>query len=224
MSPSLPLLAPRPALCALCAALLTGLWSAPVQAQTQGKAGGIYSCIDSQGRKLTSDRPIPECLDREQRELGKTGVVRRVVPPSYTAEERARLEEQKKAEDMQRARVAEEKRRDRALLVRYPNQGVHDKERADALAQVDEVIGAVNRRQEALAKQRKDIDTELEFYQNDPKKAPAWLQRKLEDNLQQVEIQKRFLADQAQEKQRINARFDEELAKLKMLWTYGIRP
>jgi hypothetical protein len=39
-----------------------------------------------------------------------------------------------------------------------------------------------------------------------------------------VDIQKRFLADQAQEKQRINARFDEELAKLKMLWTYGIKP
>lgn len=223
MSPSLPTFAPRHALCALCAALLTGLSTTPLQAQ--GKAGGgIYSCIDSQGRRITSDRPIPECLDREQRELGKTGVVRRVVPPSYTAEERARLEEQKKAEEMQRARVAEEKRRDRALLVRYPNQGVHDKERADALAQVDEVIGAVNKRQEALARQRQDIDTELEFYQNDPKKAPAWLQRKLEDNTQQVEIQKRFLADQAQEKQRINARFDEELAKLKMLWTYGIRP
>ena len=198
---------------------------AAVLAQAKGaEPGAIFTCTSAAGKRLTSDRPIPECLDREQRELGKTGVVRRVVPPSYTAEERARLEEQKKAEELQRARVAEEKRRDRALLVRYPNKTVHDKERADALAQVDEVIGAVNKRQDALARQRKEIDTELEFYQNDPKKAPAWLQRKLEDNTQQVEIQKRFLADQAQEKQRINARFDEELAKLKMLWTYGIRP
>lgn len=223
MIPLPPAALSRHALRALCVAVMVGLPAAPVLAQAKA-GGGIYSCIDSQGRRITSDRPIPECLDREQRELGKTGVVRRVVPPSYTAEERARLEEQKKAEELQRARVAEERRRDRALLVRYPNQGVHDKERADALAQVDEVIGAVNKRQEALARQRKEIDTELEFYQNDPKKAPAWLQRKLEDNTQQVEIQKRFLADQAQEKQRINARFDEELAKLKMLWTYGIRP
>lgn len=187
-------------------------------------AGGIYSCVDSKGRRLTSDRPIPECLDREQRELGRTGVVKRVVPPSYTADERARIDTQKKAEDAQRARLTEEKRRDRALLVRYPTQAMHDKERADALAQIDDVISAVTKRGEALALQRKEIDTELEFYQGDPKKAPSWLQRKLEDNQQQVQIQKRFVADQAQEKQRINGRFDEELAKLKQLWATGLKP
>lgn len=201
-----------------------GLVCGPTLAQQDKGSSGIYTCIDSKGRRLTSDRPIPECLDREQRELGRTGVTKRVVPPSYTAEERARLDEQRKTEELQRARIAEERRRDRALLVRYPNQAVHDKERADALAQIDEVVDAVNKRQEALARQRKEIDTELEFYQNDPKKAPSWLQRKVEDNAQQAEVQRRFLTDQAQEKQRINARFDEELAKLKMLWTYGIRP
>lgn len=182
------------------------------------KSGGIYTCVDSKGRRLTSDRPIPECLDREQRELGNSGVVKRVVPPSYTAEERARIAAQRQAEEQQRARVAEEKRRDKALLVRYPTQAMHDKERTEALSQVDEVMAAVNKRVQELARQRKEIDTELEFYQGDPKKAPSWLQRKLEDNEQQTQTQKRFLADQTQEKQRINARFDEELAKLRQLW------
>lgn len=222
---SLPLLLRRPARAALrtpTVALALCLLAGAAVAQSGG--GGIYSCTDSKGRRLTSDRPIPECLDREQRELGSSGVVKRVVPPSYTAEERAKLEAQRKAEELQRARVAEEKRRDRALLVRYPNQAMHDKERADALLQIDEVVGAVNKRQEALARQRKEIDVELEFYQGDVNKAPSWLKRKLEDNEQQVQIQKRFLSDQAQEKQRINARFDEELAKLKMLWAYGIKP
>jgi hypothetical protein len=101
---------------------------------------------------------------------------------------------------------------------------MHDKERADALGQIDEVVGAVNKRVNALVLQRKEIDTELEFYQGDLKKAPSWLQRKLEDNEQQVAVQKRFLADQAQEKQRINGRFDEELAKLRQLWANGVRP
>ena len=45
-----------------------------------------------------------------------------------------------------------------------------------------------------------------------------WLKRKREDNEKQMEVQKRFLADQIQEKQRVNARFDEELVKLKQLW------
>lgn len=189
-----------------------GLWSS---AKAQGN---IYACVDSQGRKHTSDRPIVACLDREQQQLGNTGIVRRTLPPSYTADERAKLDAQRKLEEEQRARVQEEKRRERALLIRYPNQGVHDKERAEALAQIDEVIGAVNKRELALAAQRKDINVELEFYQGDINKAPNWLKRKVEDNEKQMVVQKRFLGEQAQEKQRINARFDEELAKLKQLW------
>jgi Domain of unknown function (DUF4124) len=195
-------------------------FSVGVAAQSGGVAkGGIYSCTDSKGRRITSDRPIVECLDREQLERSGSGVVRRVVPPSYTAEERAHREAQQKAEEAARARVAEDKRRERALLIRYPHQGLHDEARADAVAQVDAVIAAVKKRVEELTQQRKDIDTELEFHQNDINKAPAWLKRKFDDNVQQIAIQNRFLADQVREKQQLNARFDEELVKLRSLWS-----
>ena len=50
---------------------------------------GIYSCVDASGKRLTSDRPIAECLDREQRVLNKDGSQRRVLPPRMNAEERA---------------------------------------------------------------------------------------------------------------------------------------
>ncbi|MFP8835096.1 DUF4124 domain-containing protein [Hydrogenophaga sp. XSHU_21] len=183
------------------------------------QAQGIYTCVDSKGRRITSDRPIVECLDREQQRLGKTGTVREVIPPSYTREERERVEAERRAEEEKQARINEEKRRDRALLIRYPSQAVHDKERQEALVQIDEVINAVNKREAALVEQRKDIETEMEFYKADPTKTPLWLRRKVEDNQKQMEVQKRFLADQIQEKQRINARFDEELVKLKQLWT-----
>lgn len=215
-----PLRRGRSATAALLPAILLALSGTAALAQ-EPAGKGIYTCVDSKGRRITSDRPIVECLDREQQQLGNSGVVRRVLPPSYTAEERSRLEAQRKAEDEQRARVAEEKRRDRALLIRYPNPASHDKERAEALAQIDEVIGAVNKRELSLREQRKGIDAELEFYQRDPTKAPPWLRRKLEDNEQQILVQKRFLDEQAQEKRRINARFDEELAKLRQLWSGG---
>jgi len=41
-----------------------------------------YTCVDSKGNKRSSDRPIPECSDREQRVLNKDGSVRRVIPPT----------------------------------------------------------------------------------------------------------------------------------------------
>lgn len=183
-------------------------------------SSGIYTCVDSNGRTLTSDRPIAACLDREQRVLNNAGIVKRVVPPSYTAEERAVIAAKRREEQAERSRIQEEKRRDRALLLRYPNQAVHDKEREDALAQIDEVIQAVNKRGKTLREQRREIDTELEFYQNDESKAPVWLQRRIEDNHEQVKIQQRFLIEQAQEKQRVNKRFEEELIKLRKLWLH----
>ena len=195
----------------VCLIGMEGVWA-------QDNKGGIYSCIDSRGRRLTSDRPIPECLDREQKELNSNGIVRRIVPPSYTAEERARMAEERRQEQAEKSRIAEEKRRDRALLIRYPNKGVHDKERMEALAQVDEVIGAVDKRKKTLTEQRRELDLELEFYQSDLNQAPAWLRRKFEDNTEQLQIQQRFLTDQAMEKKRITARFDEELVKLRQLW------
>jgi hypothetical protein len=204
---SLPLSPARVALLALFATVCSG-----------AQAQGVYTCVDSKGRRLTSDRPIVECLDREQHKLGNSGAVRQVVPPSYTADERAGLEAKRRAEEEQRSRIQEEKRRERALMIRYPNQGVHDKERAEALGQIDEVIGAVNKREHALLAQRKEISVELEFYEGDVSKAPNWLKRKIEDNEKQMMVQKRFLDEQTQEKQRINARFDEELVKLKQLW------
>jgi hypothetical protein len=198
-----------------CVLMAGALWGAAASAQAQG----IYTCVDAKGRRITSDRPIVECLDREQHKLGNTGIVRQVVPPSYTADERARLENKQRAENEIKARAAEEKRRERALLIRYPNQAVHDKERAEALSQIDDVIAAVNKREAALVQQRKEVDAEMEFYQSDPSKAPFWLRRKLEDSEKQMVVQKRFLEEQAQEKLRINQRFDEELGKLRQLWS-----
>ena len=181
-------------------------------------AQGIYSCVDGKGRKITADRPIAECIDRQQREINPSGTVKRVVGPSLTAQERTALEEKEKLAAEARAREAEEKRRDRALLLRYPSRAVHDKERTEALEQIEVVIKAASKRATELATQRKAIDADLEFYKSDPAKAPPALKRRLEENDSSVAVQKRFIAEQDAEKKRVNLRFDEELVKLNQLW------
>lgn len=185
-----------------------------------GTAGaqGIYTCVDGQGRRHTADRPIIECLDREQKELSPRGTVRRVVPPSLTADERAALRAREQAEADQRARVIEAQRRERALVLRYPNQASHDKERADAVAQVDAVAATIRLRQGELDKERQRLDDEMEFYRRDPSKAPARLRHRQKDNAEQISAQQAALDNQEREKERVNARFDEELERLKVLW------
>jgi len=197
---------------------LTVIWVWLAFAASHAAAQNIYTCVDGKGRKITADRPIVECIDRTQQELNKSGTVRRQVGPSLTAQERAAQEEKDKAAAEALAREAEDRRRDRALLLRYPTRAVHDQERVIALAQVDEVIKASNKRTMELAEQRKAIQAEFEFYAKDPSKAPPALKRRLEENEASSVVQKKFVLDQEQEKKRVNQRFDEELVKLKQLW------
>jgi hypothetical protein len=180
---------------------------------------GIYTCVDAKGRNLTADRPIAECLDREQRELTPGGAVKRRIGPVLTAAELAAEEEKVRRAAEERNRLAEEKKRERALLTRYPNKPTHDKERLTALMTADDAIDAARKSTSELAAQRKKLNVELEFYNGDLTKVPAQLKREIEENQHHAQAQERFIANQDKEKKRINARFDEELAKLRQLWT-----
>lgn len=200
---------------------MAGLGSAWAQtaAGSAPDGSGVYTCVDAKGRKLTSDRPIMDCLDREQKILNPSGTVRAKVGPSLTAQERAELEYKERREAEEKSKQAEEKRRERALLTRYPNKNVHDQERQEALNQIQAVIHAAKTRVEELTKQRTAIDEEMEFYKKDPSKAPAYVRRQSEENTNSLQVQRRFIADQEAEIKRLNARFDDELVRLRQLWT-----
>jgi hypothetical protein len=198
---------------------LAGLATASAWAQQpSGPVGSIYTCVDRNGRRLTADRPIPDCVDREQRELGPSGIVRRQIGPSLTEQERAALEVRQRREAEERSRALEERRRDRALMARYPDKAAHDVERKAALQLVEDVAATAEKRIVELRQQRKALDSEMEFYKKDPNKAPMALRRKIAENDDSVAEQQRFIAGQGDEKRRVHERFDVELAQLRKLW------
>lgn len=179
---------------------------------------GIYTCIDAQGRRITSDRPIPECLDRPQRELNRSGTTKRVIPPPMTAEEREAQAAREREAQAARQRARDAIRRDQALLARYPDPAAHQAVRQEALTQTLVVVAAAEERIAELERERQRLDDEMEFYVNDPSRAPAKLLRDIEGNKAEIEEQRRAIANQEEERRRINARFDEEEAHLRSLW------
>jgi hypothetical protein len=185
---------------------------------------GIYTCIDAKGRRITSDRPIAECLDREQKELTPAGTVKRTLRPTLTAEEAAAEQVRQRQAAEERARLEEEKKRERALLARYPDRKAHDIERSKALVAVDLVIVAAQKRVTELEASHRKLAEEAEFYKPDPSKMPPKLKREIELNEQDQAAQRRFIANQNQEKQRVNSRFDEELARLQQIWAAAAKP
>nr|WP_234642070.1 DUF4124 domain-containing protein [Delftia tsuruhatensis] len=201
------------------------VWAAagPACALDAGLPAGIYACTDAKGRRLTADRPIAECVDRDQRVLGSSGVELRRVGPSLTENERAELDAQRRRDQAEQRRVREERSRERALIMRYPNQAAHDAERAEAIAQVDQVVAVARQRQQDLQTARTALNAEMEFYRKDPAKAPASLRRQVDENTASQEEQQRFILQQDQEKRRIHERFDAELAQLRPLWAANAR-
>jgi hypothetical protein len=176
---------------------------------------GIYTC-EVNGKRVTSDRPIPECLTREQRLLNSDGSVRRIVPPTPTADERAAIEAREAQEALERANRREAIRRDRNLLMRFPNQAAHDKARLAALEDVRKGLQTSEARLERLEKERKPLLDETEFYVG--KALPVKLKQQLEGNEAATEAQRSLVLNQQAELVRINNLYDAELERLRRLW------
>ena len=211
----------RPAVIASAAvglALLATLLGAAAQTApgSTPSGTGIYSCVDGQGRRLTSDRPIAECTAREQRVLNRDGSVQRVLPPSLTAEERAEREAAERRAVLARTSQADAVRRDRNLMSRFPNEAAHRKSRESALDTVRLAIKATELRVQELAAERKPLAEEAEFYKGRP--LPLRLKQALDGNDAGVDAQRAAAANQEVELVRINKLHDVELGRLRRLW------
>lgn len=211
------LVRPLTAACVLAAA---AAMPEPAAAQAV-KSGAIYSCIDANGKRLTSDRPIPECTSRDQRLLNSDGSVKQVLPPSMTADERAAYEARQQEEALARAQQREAVRRDRNLLQRFPNAAAHHKAREASLDDTRKSLSLSESRLEALEKERKPLMDEQEFYVG--KQLPLKLKQAIDANDAATEAQRNLIQNQKAEQVRVNKIYDDELERLRRLWA-GAQP
>lgn len=204
-------------LVAACAAAASFAWSPQAAAQ----AGTVYTCTNAKGQHLRSDRPIAECIDREQRVLNRDGSLNRIVPPTLTADERAAREAEERRIAAERNAKREAERADRLLMQRYPNEAAHAKAREAALDTARAALRQSEDRLKVLAAERKPLADEAEFYVG--RALPAKLRHDLESNDAAREAQRVLIANQQAEIVRINNLYDAELERLRKLWA-GARP
>ncbi|MEQ1804989.1 MAG: DUF4124 domain-containing protein [Burkholderiaceae bacterium] len=192
--------------CSLCLSPAAAAWA----------GASIYQCIDSAGKRLTSDRPIAACTDREQRQLNPDGSTKRVIPPSMTSEERSAAESLERTEHAKRVTKKDEIRRDRILVSRFPSEAAHHAAREVALNDARRAVRISEARITALAVERKPLTDESEFYVG--KALPPKLRQLLDANDAAVDAQRSLLQNQQEEIVRINANFDTELERLRRIW------
>ncbi len=181
-----------------------------------GQSKAIYSCVDAGGKRITSDRPIGACSDREQRELNADGSVKRIVPPTLTGDERTEAETRERAAASERAMRSEALRRDRNLLARFPNEAAHNRAREAALDDSRKSVKTSETRLALLATERKPLMDEAEFYVG--KQLPTKLRTQLDANDAATDAQRNLMQNQQAEIIRVNALYDAELERLRKLW------
>ena len=196
-------------------AALAVLWPSPAAADGRQ----IYKCIGADGKAITSDRPMPECQNRNHSELNPDGSLKRIVPPPMTDDERAEAEQRDRDEKVAISNKNDWIRRDRTLLQRYPDEPAHRKARFKALDEFNVSVRNYEARIALLQAERKKLKEDADFYGPPPKQPmPAKLKQLLDANDAGLEAQTGLVQNQQTEITRINAKYDIELVRLKKLW------
>jgi hypothetical protein len=183
----------------------------------QGARPMIFSCTDASGKRITSDRPVPDCSNRDQRLLNPDGSVKGIVPPTPTADEKAAMEAKEREAAAERVARNDAIRRDRNLIARFPNEAAHNKARAKALDDLRASVRVSKERIALLNIERKPLLDEAQFYPP-PKSLPSKLKLALDANDASLDAQRALIQNQEAESVRINALYDVELARLRKLW------
>jgi hypothetical protein len=193
-----------------------GLLSLSCMAFAQASGGSIYSCINASGKKITSDRAIPECAFRDQFLLNSDGSVRSLVVPTLTPEERLEKDAKDREAVLASAIYRDAVRRDRNLTARFPDEAAHRQARTAALDSLQNALRSAEERLILLAKERKPLVDEAEFY--NAKTIPGQLKAQIEGNSVSADALRTLIQNQQIETVRINKLYDAELARLKQLW------
>lgn len=203
------------------AAVIAGLLFPLLATGAQAK---MYRWVDDQGNVHFTDTPPPAAAGKKGSTYDESGrVIERHDPEAerLQAEEAARLEAERAAEEKRRE---EEARRDRALLQTFTT--VRDLEivRDDRLAALDSTIKLAEDKLERQQASLTDLEARAKRIAEQGKPVPDDLNKQMEGARAAVAASEKYLAGQRAERAAMAKRFEEDLARLKELKSGAATP
>jgi len=175
--------------------------------------GDFYTCSEKSGVRK-SDHRFAECKGTQTVTHPNGGVD--VLPTDEELAADEACQAKKKEAQAQNATIV---RREQQLLKRFPDEAAHQRARDKEIEPIRTAILRVQNRLAELAKERKHLTDEAEFYVG--KAMPPELRRELDRNDASVAAENDILRSQEAELARTNKRYDEELVDLRKLWSGG---
>lgn len=198
----------------LCSALML-LTAAMLPAPVAAQGRTTYCCTADNGKQVCSDFLPQQCYGRAYREINSQGVTVRRVDAPLNAEQRAMKEAEGRKAKEEEVRRMEQDRRDRALLATYATEQDIDNARDRAVADIEKIIKESQDKQAELARQKRKLDNEAEFYKKKP--LPPQLQAQLRDNEAEVKAQQAIIDGKQKDIVAVKAKFEEERLRYREL-------
>jgi hypothetical protein len=185
-----------------------------VQAQVKAQ---VYTCTTATGRKITADRPIPECMDREQRELQTTTGRVNILKPKQTEAERWAEREAQKQTERDKEAALQQQRLDQQLLARYPDDAALEEKRSYMLGEVKKRWAPTLNEQAQIDVRRKEISAAAEARRK-AGKTTDFSAAKEAAQLERRTLQLQPMVEKAQaDIDQVNHEMDANLARLRHL-------
>jgi chromosome segregation ATPase len=177
----------------------------------------VYTCTTANGRKITSDRPIAECADREQRELETTTGRITIIKPKQTEAERYAEREAQKQVLREKESALQQQRRDQQLLARYPDDAALEEKRSYLLEEIKKRWAPTLEEQAKINARRQELNTQA-LARRKANKAPDYDSIKEAAQLERRMLQLQPMLDKFNyEIEETNRNMDADLARLRQI-------
>jgi hypothetical protein len=180
-------------------------------------APGINGCVTSDGRPFYGDDTARNpCKDSPIQKLNPDAPEKDLIPAPSTPEQRKAKEERDRKLHECNMRNRDQKRKDDALLDRYPGEDDLQNARYDALGEQLRRVDEANDRMKKIIARGKELTEQGRFFAP-PRRMPANLRADREANYRLEERQIDVIEGAAHDIRRINDRFDADLKRYREL-------
>lgn len=196
---------PHPLSSAVLSAIVLALLSLPfsnVQAD-------VYTCKDSAGRRITSDRPIADCAERATDVYSNTGILKDQLPGALSPEQKQEVLQQQQRRAKERQEYENIKKEKQYLIAHYPTEQDVEIARQKALDAIDTKIAtekqSIKDANDALSNKQHKPAQQV----NDQSDALPYRSSNKDDLKDAIDRSNQLIQRYMAEKANINREFDE---------------
>lgn len=182
----------------------------------------IFRCTNVQGKVLTSDRPIPECVTRGMKVYSNNGRFKHNVSPPQTAEEKQKTTQELERKKQEELAEEERKKEERYLLAHYSKESDIEDARKRAVEVLGEKQRFASEQLEALSQLISGLQDELKKSKKTTQEFDS-IKRRADSLAVNVTSTRKAIDFYQQEIERTNREYDETLKRYRAVFAKNRR-